>query len=444
MSITNNSNKLFILSLLTAAITACGGGGSSSSTTAPSTTGSSSSNGGTTGTGSTGTGSTTGSSTGSGTSSTGSTSGTGSTTTGTGSGSTTTPTNHSLYAVLCGSSGCSTGSTVNAYSINSTTGAITATSTTASSSTSTNVGELDVTPDGKFAYRSVDNGTNDVIYQYSVGADGSLAALATPTLTTNFVGDPSQIIFDHAGKFALVFGQTSSGANMINSYAIGSTGALSLAQSLPIPTSVVAAINPVTGVLYANDDYNHTVEYTISATGALTQAGTFAGTSIGQAALQTFTIDPTGKYLYLGYWSAPATSSADAQSYIAEYNIGSDGSLTPMSTPVVNVTGSLQNMVIDGSGKYAYLAKFLSSGSTHSIAQFTIGSNGVLTPMAIPAIATNSFGYPISTVGNYVYVGDEHTNINIYSIGATGALTSNVVVNVSPSANMNINALTTH
>ncbi len=440
MSITNNSNKLFILTLLTAAITACGGGGgSSSSATTPSTTGSSSS----TGTNSSTGGSSTGSSTGSGSTSTGSTSGTGSTTTGSGTGSTTTPTNHSLYAVLGCSSSCSTGSTINAYTINSTTGAITATSSIAPFGASTNVGELDVTPDGKFAYQNVDNGTNNVIYQYSVGADGSLTALTTPTLTTNFVGNSGQIIFDHASKFAFVFGRTSSGANMINSYAISSTGGLSLVQTLSLSTWVTPVINPVTGVLYLNDGNNNIVEYNIGATGVLNQVATFTGTSIGQASIQAFTIDPTGKYLYMGYWSTPSSSSASAQSYIAEYTIGSDGSLTPMSTPIVNVTGSLGDLVIDGSGKYAYLANFDSSGNS-SISQFTIGSNGVLAPMATPMVATNNSGSRISTVGNYVYVGDSHANITEYSIGATGALTSKVVVNVSSSANMNINALTTH
>ncbi len=440
MSITNNSNKLFILSLLTAAITACGGGGgSSSSTTSPSVTGSSSSTDSTTGTNS----STGGSSTGSGSTSTGSTSNTGSTNTGS-SISSTTPTNHSLYALLGCSSSCSTGgSTVNAYSINSTTGAITATSSIAPFGASTNVGELDVTPDGKFAYQNVDNGTNNVIYQYSVGTDGALTALTTPTLTTNFVGNSGQIIFDHASKFALVFGRTSSGANMINTYAISSTGGLSLVQTLSLSTWVTPAINPVTGVLYLNDGNNNIVEYNIGATGVLTQVATFTGTSIGQASIQAFTIDPTGKYLYMGYWSTPSSSSASAQGYIAEYTIGSDGSLTPMSTPIVNITGTLGDLVIDGSGKYAYLANFDSSGNS-SISQFTIGSNGVLAPMATPTVATNNSGSRISTVGNYVYLGDTHANITEYSIGSTGTLTSKAVVSASSSANMSINALTTH
>jgi len=401
MSITNNSNKLFILNLLTAALAACGGGGSSTSTTSSSGSNNSSSSGS------------------SNNSSSGNSSSTGSSNNSSSSSNTNTTVNHALFvsftpanstcALLC--------DTINAYSINNSTGAL---QFTAASDSSTAPYEVDVTPSGKFAYAAGVNGTSHVIYQYTYGASGSLTPLATPMVYTT--SNNLKVAFDLSGAFAIV--PTNGAASSLVTYKIDSTtGALQTAQTLLTQdqtsdhiTDVVT--NPVSGIIYAAI-YNATSSTTTinayslnTSTDALTQV---SSTSVA-GYVETIKIDPTGKYLYV-----PTTNNN--QGGVAEYNIGTNGSLTPMSTAFISqpsFTGG--NIAIDSSGQYAYLPINPTSGSG-AIAQYTIGTNGVLTPMSVTSVPVNESVSSVNAVGNYVYA-VSHTSIHGYSIGSTGLLSS--------------------
>ena len=133
-------------------------------------------------------------------------------------------------------------------------------------------------------------------------------------------------------------------------------------------------------------------------------------------------------YESLKLLSASPIATAPEYAYVAnggsnnvsQYTIGSNGSLTPMGTPTVAAGSSLHSVTVDPSGKYVYV------GSYGNVLQYTVGSNGSLTPMGTPTVAAGSF--PLSVTvdpsGKYVYVGNYLSNtVSQYTIGSNGSLT---------------------
>lgn len=126
------------------------------------------------------------------------------------------------------------------------------------------------------------------------------------------------------------------------------------------------------------------------------------------------TTDPAGQYVYVVNGGSNS---------ISQYTIGSDGTLTPMTTATVATGLSPIYMEVDPSGKYAYV---VNSGD-NTISQYTIGSGGALTPMTTATVATGISPYAIviSPNDSHAYVVNYgSSNVSQYSIGAGGALTS--------------------
>lgn len=332
---------------------------------------------------------------------------------------------------------------------------------------------MDFNPSGKFAYISSDNGerenSTETIHQYSVATDGSLMPLAVPTLTTDIIsGWSSHIVFDPSGKFAFVAGQkgkvagvyspydSSLGANtlyfpetnsVIETYEVNANGALSLISTLTLPSTptlpTIAGItvNPVTNTLSAvtwnmNTDSSGAVTtqadstittYRIGSNGSLIAVGSPVALAANLGSAQTITFDPSGKFAYANTVS-PVTS---AKGYIYEFTVASNGVLTPMAKPYVAVGIDPVQVVVDTSGKYAYVANL----SSDFISQFTIGKNGALTPMAVPTVyAAQPATIGLNPTGGNIYVGSANTpNITTYSIGSNGALTAGTVTNTADS-----------
>jgi DNA-binding beta-propeller fold protein YncE len=92
-----------------------------------------------------------------------------------------------------------------------------------------------VDPNGKYAY--VANSSSNTVSQYSIGSDGTLTALATPTVVTGF--GPASVTVDPSGKYAYV--ANSGASDSVSQFAIGSDGTLS-----PLtPASELAGTDPV-------------------------------------------------------------------------------------------------------------------------------------------------------------------------------------------------------
>jgi 6-phosphogluconolactonase (cycloisomerase 2 family) len=163
-----------------------------------------------------------------------------------------------------------------------------------------------------------------------------------------------------------------------------------------------------------------------SVTGALTQLPGSPYTS--PASINSFTLDPTGAFLYASL-SAAGTSSTGAVG-IATYSINpSTGSLTPVS-----FDGSLGEEVealaiSSGSKAVVYTPKFAYSANRgdKSISEWTIkDSTGSLTAVAGSPIADGNGPQLVASTpsGAFVYTGNANSTISEYSANATtGALT---------------------
>jgi len=228
-------------------------------------------------------------------------------------------------------------------------------------------------------------------------ANGTLSTLS-PTFnpyTDATLNNPSWIMTDRAGKYVYVVnsGTTTTPGNTISEYSIGADGTLS-----PLSTPTIATGNfpefgttDVNGHLYvANEGPPQSVSsYSIdSATGKLISVG--ADTPITGA---TFTInvitDPTGKYLYVldSTTGPPPPGAPLSQVFAFNLNPATGVIGSQIGTPLL--TGnSPTGMAIDPTG--VLLA--IDNNFDNTISLFTIGSTtpGGLTPATPPTVATDN------------------------------------------------------
>jgi len=164
----------------------------------------------------------------------------------------------------------------------------------------------------------------------------------------------------------------------------------------------------------ANGPDNSVSAYALDATSGRLK---FIGKAAAGINPTSVTVDPSGKYVYVA-------NNDYFGSTISQYTIGADGMLTPM-TPATLVTGANPDSVtVDPSGRYAYVA---SSGASSLVFQYTIGATGQLTPFTTPLyVGTGSTPYSITVdpSGRYAYVANNGSwNISQYTIDANGVLT---------------------
>jgi 6-phosphogluconolactonase (cycloisomerase 2 family) len=222
------------------------------------------------------------------------------------------------------------------------------------------------------------------VYQYAVGTDGSLTPLSATSVTAGM--NPTSIVSDPAGHHVYVANE---GEATISQYAVGTGGVLT-----PLSPAAVSVAEPFSAI-----------------------AGCVAS------------IDPSGRFLYVVVTPRDPPSPVAS---IAQYSIGSDGALTPLTPAYVNVPASAAGpLAIEPSGHYAYLA-----GATTAlggqISQFTLGSDGTLsalTPSGVAATAPTT-GIAIAPDGRTAYVLssciDSTCNGQVarYTLGKDGTLTA--------------------
>jgi YVTN family beta-propeller protein len=177
--------------------------------------------------------------------------------------------------------------------------------------------------------------------------------------------------------------------------------------------------------------------YTINpTTGALASIGPPASTYGYGIYNESVTLDPFGKFAY-------ATNSGDVWDYgdgadgnVALYTIdATTGALTSTGTINGNCPGLCfpSSVVVDPSGKFAYVADGNNPGSTGSVFMYTINATtGALTPIGTIATGTNPVSVAVDPAGKFAYVADANDilgsagNVAMYTINATtGALASN-------------------
>ena len=224
------------------------------------------------------------------------------------------------------------------------------------------------------------------VYQYAIGADGSLTPLSIPTVATG--ATPTAIVADPSGRYVYVGNQ---GDATISQYAIGAGGGLS-------------ALAPA--------------------------AVSLPGPSLGAASRLVLSVDPSGRFLYAV--TNPPLLPPQSSSSIAQFSIGSDGTLTPLMPASITLAGSASgSLAIDQAGEHAYLA-VNSSEAGGEVLEFSIGSGGALAPLLPASVAAPStpFSVVLPAGSQSVYALSVCVDnlcdgqVSLYALGAGGALSS--------------------
>ena len=219
-------------------------------------------------------------------------------------------------------------------------------------------------------------------------------------------------------------------------YTIGSDGSLAPMSVASVP----AGVDPTTMVSDPSGSYVYVAnlgdatisQYAVGAGGALAAltpkiisiAGPFA--SVGSYSLS---VDSKGKFLYVV--ATPRDTPGSAAS-IAQFSIGSNGALAPLAEPFINIASSAAGpLTIDPSGQYAYLAGgTIAAGG--QVIQFSVGGDGMLVPLAPATVAASQtpVGVAIAPSNQTAYVlsfcidNACDGQVAQFTIGAKGALTA--------------------
>lgn len=240
-------------------------------------------------------------------------------------------------------------------------------------STGDGLQEILVDPTGHFVYVvETTGGVNGsgAILQLSINPDGTLNV--TSTAATN--AQPSSITIDSAAQnlYVTEVGTGNTGGDVIAFTINPANGSLtSVGQAASGKTPVGIAVAPGGGFVYAANSGDSTITgFTRSSSnGALTPLTqtTSTGTGTNPQGLAAVAIGSSG-FLYV------ANSAAGN---IGQFAINSDGSLTALTPPTVASASSLPNlMTVDPAGRFLYVT---SNNASKVVSEFAINPDGTLT-----------------------------------------------------------------
>lgn len=209
-------------------------------------------------------------------------------------------------------------------------------------------------------------------------------------------------------------------AGSVSQYRIGAEGRLTRIDADAATAGIqdVAAgikaryitVHPGGQYVYVINDYQLNAKlalYSIGTNGGLTPLVTpFMNISY----LSDIEFSPDGAYVYLSHGSV-----------ISQYNIGAGGQLNLVSDFDFSTSGAagIVNIEMHSSGNYMYVSQ------DNGLLQLNVGADGSLTPMTTAYLYTGLRSYQIliDPIGSYLYVNSlVDDSISQYSIGADGAL----------------------
>jgi 6-phosphogluconolactonase (cycloisomerase 2 family) len=260
-----------------------------------------------------------------------------------------------------------------------------------------------VSKDGAHLYATVS--ATDSVLSYGIGANGTVAALATTA-----AGDaPSAAAMAPDGLHLFV---GNAGSNAISRYAVGLNGSLS---SVGVDTPVgdgtapaALAMSPNGAWLYVVNGGNDTISTFIAGSdGSLTASGNPvpAGPQVKAVAAS-----PDGHHLY-------TVNAGDGT--VTIWSVGADGSLSAAGEPVSAASGA-SGVTISPDGTRLLVANSVAG----SISRFLIAADGSL--VSAGTDTTTQLGAEsivFSTDGRHVFVGGL-TGIAEYDVSLLGALTT--------------------
>jgi 6-phosphogluconolactonase (cycloisomerase 2 family) len=243
------------------------------------------------------------------------------------------------------------------------------------------------------------DGPRGTISQFAIGNRGELTPLSTPTIATSMqpaattpAAQPpvlaGQIAIDPQDRFLFV---TSPVSNTVSQYAIGADGTLTALATPTLATGnmpIGMAISPLSTFAYiANFSDNTLSQFSLSATGLVPLTAPRVTTLGVNPAFVA--IDPTGRYLY------ETDNNAGTTGTVSQYTIGTTGALTLMSVNSVGAGTSPQWITVDLTGQYVYVT----NTRDKAVGQYMITPANSTMVGAIPGALTMLTAGPVTGNG---------------------------------------------
>jgi 6-phosphogluconolactonase (cycloisomerase 2 family) len=211
-------------------------------------------------------------------------------------------------------------------------------------------------------------------------------------------------------------------------YSVGTDGSLTLQSSVATPPNTAPgtlAVSPDGRSLYvaniAGD--GSVIQYSVGAAGALGLKSP-ATVPTGQGSPQRLAVSLDGRSVYVTTFSGDPLIGEGS---IAQYSVGADGTLSPKSPPEVSTAAVPVGVAVSPDSKTVYVANDPSlDGTSGVVSQYEASADGALSAKSPPTVTTgeNPFEISISPNGQSVYVTDSEIAGSVfqYAVGATGAL----------------------
>ena len=265
---------------------------------------------------------------------------------------------------------------------------------------------------------------------------GGSSNTSTFTITAGGVG-PQSIAVDPTGKFAYVAneGCGDSAFGNVSMYTVDATTGVLASIGPPVAThdegGHSVTVDPFGKFAYVanwgeGDTAGSVSTYTIdTATGALTSTVTIYGAcpGVGCSLLAPWSVvvDPSGKFAYV------ANEGGLAPTNVSMFTVsGATGALT--SIGAIATGGRAASVSVDRAGNFAYVTNISNGfpGENNSVSMFAINATtGALTPPGTIAAGTQPVSIALDPGGKFAYVANSGSNdASMYIINATaGALT---------------------
>jgi 6-phosphogluconolactonase (cycloisomerase 2 family) len=291
-----------------------------------------------------------------------------------------------LYVYCLCAGGATTQTFANLYNVTPGTGVLTAPTTAISTVVGTGgFNRAVIDPTGQFMF--VIDGNTAVVQSFAISQkDGSLTAVNSVTTGPAATAAPVDVLIDHTGKYLYV---VNNGANTVSQYTVAADGTLAAQSPATVATGIgplFSTIDPVNKYLYVPNNTDNTLSiFSIdSTTGLLTLQSTPAIT--GATAVANVAVDPTNKHIYV------LDSTASTTGHLYGYNTGTGALGTALAGSPFALAGSGDGLgpigiAIDPTGALVAVDNNLSGNI--SLLQ-DVPSTGILTPSAFSPVTSGS------------------------------------------------------
>ena len=251
--------------------------------------------------------------------------------------------------------------------------------------------------------------------QIAIYREDPNSGVLTPLVGSPFPAGPGvqSLVIHPSGQF--MYG-ANSGQSNVSLFTIASNGLLTeQGRTSVIGTPLYLAMDTAGAYLYVGcvgPNSNISV-FSIGSGGVLSPVGN--PTQIGPSPLN-MALTPSASFLYV-----TGSTASDLPGIIQAFSVSS-GVLTPLQGSPFETGKTPQGLAITPNGNFLYTANF----GDGTISEFSIGSNGTLTPLEGSPVGETYLG-PVALLvdnsGQYLYVANKTSgNIAAYSITSSGTL----------------------